>query len=76
MSYKDAFKGIIRAGEEIGVKYLKSYLGNSIRSDIYLNIFNKLGNDFIANFDGEYSLKRKIFLEVLIIKKIMFSVIF
>ena len=32
--------------------------------------------DFIANFDGEYSLKRKIFLEVLMIKKIMFSVIF
>ena len=61
VSYEDAFKGIIRAGEEIGIKYLKSSLDSSILSDKYLNIFTKFGDDFIVNFDGEYSFKKKDF---------------
>ena len=65
ISYEDALRGIIRSGEEIGVKYLKSSLDSSIRSNKYLNIFNKLGEDFITNFDGEYSFKKKDFMSLL-----------
>lgn len=65
ISCRDAFIGIVRSGEEIGVKYLKSSLDSSIRSNKYLNIFNKLGEDFITNFNGEYSFKKKDFVSQL-----------
>ena len=61
ITYDGALSGIIRACEEIGVKHLKSSLDSSIRSDKYLNIFNKLGKDFISHFDGNSHLEKKIF---------------
>ena len=61
ISREYAFRGIVRAGGEIGIKYLQSSLDSSIRSNKYLNIFNKLGEDFISNFNGEYSFKKKDF---------------
>ncbi|MDR3222599.1 MAG: hypothetical protein LBT66_02505 [Methanobrevibacter sp.] len=57
---KDALKGIIRAGREIGLKYLQPALDNSIRSESYLSIFRTLGNDFNKHDLGEeYTFRKK-----------------
>ncbi len=61
-----ALAGIIRAGEEIGFKYLKPALDSSIRSEKYLSIFNKLGYDYLDNYPGEeYTFRKKEFIEKL-----------
>lgn len=63
---KDAFRGILRAGEEIGVKYLKPALDKSIKSDKYLDIFDKLGIDFVEhNIDQDYSFRKRDFKDKL-----------
>ncbi|MCL2114718.1 MAG: ATP-binding protein [Methanobrevibacter sp.] len=63
---KIAFNGIIRAGDQIGVKYLRHVLDTSIRSDEYLTIFKKLGSDFGKSaFDRDYSFKKQKMLEKL-----------
>jgi len=62
----DAYQGIIRAGNEIGEKYLKPILDSSIRSDEYLTIFKKLGADFGKSVIGkEYIFKKRDFVEKL-----------
>jgi hypothetical protein len=61
-----ALRGILRAEEEIGVKYLKPALDNSIKSDKYLDIFDKLGIDFVEhNIEGDYSFKKRDFKDKL-----------
>lgn len=65
ISQKTALLGIIRAGSEIGVKYLKPAQDNSIRSEKYLNIFSKLGSDFLNNTREEYSFKKQDFISSL-----------
>lgn len=70
ISKDDALKGIIRAGNEIGIKYLKPALDSSIRSDKYLDIFNKLGEDFLnQELEKNYSFKKKDFASKLNIKE-------
>jgi Cdc6-like AAA superfamily ATPase len=62
ISKDDALKGIIRSGEEIGVKYLQPALDKSIRSENYLNIFRALGNDFKEHdLTVEYTFRKKDF---------------
>ncbi|MCF0225960.1 MAG: AAA family ATPase [Methanobrevibacter sp.] len=56
-----ALLGIIRAGKEIGLKYLKPVLDSSIRSDKYLSIFNKLGSYFLKHSGDDYSFRKKDF---------------
>lgn len=58
---KTALLGIIRAGQEIGIKYLKPALDSSIRSEKYLEIFNKLGQDALGHLNEDYSFKKKDF---------------
>ncbi|MDR0912667.1 MAG: ATP-binding protein [Methanobrevibacter sp.] len=59
IDYNDALKGIIRAGNEIGFKYLERDLDSSIRSDKYLDIFNKLGlNFFTQDLEKDYSFRK------------------
>ena len=63
---EDALGGILRAGEEIGVKYLKPALDNSIKSDKYLDIFDKLGIDFVEhNIEEDYSFRKRDFKDKL-----------
>lgn len=57
-----ALVGIIRAGEEIGIKYLKPALDTSIRSDKYLSIFDKLGDDFLNHITEDYTFRKKDFV--------------
>ena len=57
-----ALNGIIRAGNEIGVKYLQPALDNSIRSERYLTIFRELGNDFTTkDLTKEYTFRKRDF---------------
>ncbi|WP_297898247.1 ATP-binding protein [Methanobrevibacter sp.] len=57
-----ALKGIIRAGGEIGIKYLQPALDNSIRSERYLTIFRELGNDFTSSdLTKEYTFRKRDF---------------
>jgi hypothetical protein len=57
-----ALKGIIRAGNEIGVKYLQPALDNSVRSERYLTIFRELGNDFTSkDLAKEYTFRKRDF---------------
>jgi len=57
-----ALKGVIRAGNEIGVKYLQPALDNSIRSERYLTIFKALGDDFThKDLTKEYTFRKKDF---------------
>ncbi|KZX14100.1 ATP-binding protein [Methanobrevibacter filiformis] len=66
VNYRDALNGIIRAGNEIGFKYLKPDLDSSIRSDKYLAIFKKLGRDFFGQDLGkDYSFRKKDFISLL-----------
>ncbi|MCL2156907.1 MAG: hypothetical protein FWH54_02665 [Methanobrevibacter sp.] len=63
---KIALRGILRAGEEIGLKYLKPALDNSIKSDKYLDIFDKLGIDFVEhNIEEDYSFRKRDFKDKL-----------
>ncbi|MDR3062890.1 MAG: hypothetical protein LBU40_01960 [Methanobrevibacter sp.] len=56
----DALNGIIKAGTEIGDKYLKPALDKSIKSERYLSIFRTLGNDFTKhNIMEEYTFRKK-----------------
>jgi hypothetical protein len=63
---EDSLKGIIMAGENIGIKYLQPVLDESIRSEKYLNILNILSQDF-SNFglDKDYTFKKADFLKKL-----------
>ena len=41
----DAVLGVIEAGNRIGLKYLQSVLDQNIRSENYLSLFKKIGNE-------------------------------
>ncbi|MGL6299185.1 MAG: ATP-binding protein [Methanobacteriaceae archaeon] len=66
IDYNDAIMGIIRAGNEIGIKYLKPALDRSIRSSKYLDIFDKLGENFLnQELRKDYSFEKKDFISKL-----------
>lgn len=57
-----ALRGVIRAGNEIGLKYLQPALDNSIRSERYLTIFRALGDDFTSkDLTKEYTFRKRDF---------------
>jgi hypothetical protein len=60
IDYNDTLEGIIRAGQEIGWKYLQPALDKSIRSESYLSIFRTLGEHFPSHeLSEEYIFRKK-----------------
>ncbi|RPF51008.1 MULTISPECIES: ATP-binding protein [Methanobrevibacter] len=60
---EDAFKGIIEAGNRIGLKYLQPLLDQKIRSENYLSLFKKIGNELAASPNSTFT--KKTFSDVL-----------
>lgn len=54
---EDAFKGIIEAGNRIGLKYLQPLLDQKIRSENYLSLFKKIGNELAASPNSTFTKK-------------------
>lgn len=52
---KDALRGILRAGEMIGLKYLQPVLDKRIRSKNYLSLFKKMGYELAAKPDSPFT---------------------
>jgi len=53
IDFQDALQGILKAGNQIGDKYLKPVVDSNIRSYKYKSIFKKIGNHtFFSNNEG------------------------
>lgn len=63
ISVEDGFKGIINAGQIIGLKYLQPLLDEKIRSEKYISIFGKIGEKLAASPDGTFT--KKEFIDIL-----------
>ena len=57
IDFEDAFNGILRAGNQIGDKYLQPVINSNIRSDKYISIFKKLGDHAFTSFNEGFSKK-------------------
>lgn len=53
----DAFRGIIEAGQRIGLKYLQPLLDKKIRSAEYLSLFKKIGKQLVISPDSPFTKK-------------------
>ena len=53
----DAIKGIIEAGNRIGLKYLQPLLDQKIRSENYLSLFKKIGKKLAAAPNSTFTKK-------------------
>ena len=53
----DAIKGIIEAGNRIGLKYLQPLLDQKIRSENYLSMFKKIGNELVGASNTTFTKK-------------------
>lgn len=59
----DAVAGVIEAGNRIGLKYLQPVLDQNIRSENYLSLFKKIGNELAASPNATFT--KKTFSDVL-----------
>lgn len=60
---EDSLKGVIVAGKIIGLKYLQPLLDKKIRSENYLSLFQKIGNELAATPNATFT--KKTFSDVL-----------
>ena len=63
ISKNDALNGIIEAGNRIGLKYLQPVSDKRIRSENYLSLFKKIGNELVKLLDSTFT--KKTFSDIL-----------
>ena len=63
IDYDDSMKGIIDAGQRIGLKYLQPLIDKKIRSENYLSLFKKIGYELAVTPNAPFT--KKTFSDVL-----------
>lgn len=53
----DSLRGVIVAGKIIGLKYLQPLIDQNIRSENYLSLFKKIGNELAVTSNGTFTKK-------------------